>query len=84
MVLEWQQRNTGRTTVRYELVPDDGGGTLLVLTHDGLRHGDARGYIPGQHAYLDRLTAYLGGDEMPDWEERYWEAQPSHPPMLPR
>lgn len=68
--LDWRQRNVGPTIVRYELTAE-GEGTVLVLTHRGLRPTDARGYIPGQHDYLDRLRAYLDGTAIPDWETRY-------------
>lgn len=82
--MDWWQRNVGTTTVRYELAPDGEGGTLLTLVHDGLDSRDARGYVPGQHAFLDRLTAHLAGDEIPDWEQRYQEVADAYPPMLSR
>jgi hypothetical protein len=44
---------------------------VLKLVHRGLRHKDAAGYIPGQHAYLDRLEAALARDAVPDWQGRY-------------
>lgn len=79
--LDWRQHNVGQTTVRYELTPD-GDHTVLTLTHSGLRHNDARGYTPGQHASLDRLTAFLSGAEIPGWEERYREVQHLYPTMV--
>lgn len=75
--LDWRQRNIGRTTVRYELVAD-GVGTLLSFSHGGLRISDAHGYAPGVHAFLDRLTAYLAGTDIPDWEARYWSVQSAY------
>lgn len=69
---EWNQRIIESSVVRYELSPD-GDGTLLRFTHRGLGVGNARGFRPGTHAYFDRLEAYLAGDEMPNWQERYNE-----------
>jgi uncharacterized protein YndB with AHSA1/START domain len=66
----WKQRLIGDTLVRYELRPD-GDATVLKLTHQGLRPKDAAGYIPGQHAYLDRLEAALAHQPVPDWQARY-------------
>lgn len=76
---EWKQSLIGDTVVRYELTPD-GDATILRFTHSRLTERDARGYIPGTHAYLDRLEAYLGGSEMPRWMERYGALQPSYAP----
>jgi uncharacterized protein YndB with AHSA1/START domain len=75
--LDWRQHNIGRTTVRYELVAD-GPDTILTLVHSGLRPRDARGYGPGQHAFLDRLAAHLGGTRIPEFDERYAEVQPAY------
>jgi hypothetical protein len=41
------------------------------MIHKGLRPKDAAGYVPGQHAYLDRLEASLSGAPVPDWQARY-------------
>lgn len=69
----WNQRHLGQeSVVRYELSVD-GDGTLLKLSHRGLRLNDAKGYIPGEHAYLDRLEAALGGEAVPNWQARYAE-----------
>ena len=54
------------SVVRYELHPD-GDGTLLRFSHRGLGARNATGFRAGTHAYLDRLEAYLAGDELPDW-----------------
>lgn len=75
---EWTQqvlRQPG--AVRYELTPADGG-TLLRFTHRGLTVGDANGFIPGSHAYLDRLAAHLAGAEIPDWSTRYSDVEPEY------
>ena len=66
----WNQKLIGDTVVRYELAPD-GDGTRLKLVHRGFRPKDAGGYAPGEHAYLDRLEAALGGQPVPDWQARY-------------
>lgn len=71
---EWRQALIGDTVVRYEL-ESDGNGTLLRFTHSGLKISDAKGYLPGQHAYLDRMEAHLARDAMPRWSIRYAEAE---------
>ncbi|MEU0509778.1 SRPBCC family protein [Amycolatopsis sp. NPDC006125] len=67
---EWRQRIVEDGVVRYELseTPD---GTLLKFTHRGLSVRNARGFIPGTHAFFDRLAAHLAGAEPPAWPERY-------------
>ena len=72
---EWHQSIIGETVVRYELQAD-GDGTLLRFSHSGLRPRDAEGFIPGTHAYLDRLQALLGSTPLPVWTDRYAEVQP--------
>ncbi len=71
---EWRQKIVGDTVVRYELVAD-GDTTILRFSHSRLRTRDARGYIPGEHAFLDRLEAHLDGEELPSWTARYGEVQ---------
>jgi uncharacterized protein YndB with AHSA1/START domain len=68
----WKQALIGDTVVRYEL-RREGEGTVLRLSHRGFRPKDAAGYIPGEHAYLDRLEAALGRQPVPDWQKRYAE-----------
>ena len=69
---EWHQRIIEDSVVRYELSVD-GDGTLLRFSHRGLGIRNAEGFLPGTHAYLDRLEAHLAGDEMPRWDQRYRE-----------
>jgi hypothetical protein len=66
---EWKQAIVEDSVVRYERRPDRDG-TLLRFTHRGLGARDATGFRAGTHAYLDRLQAYLAGDEPPDWSTR--------------
>ncbi len=68
----WRQALIGDTVVRYELFRD-GDVTVLKLSHTGFRPKDAGGYIPGEHAYLDRLEAALAGEPVPSWQARYSE-----------
>lgn len=74
---EWKQSIIGDTVVRYELT-EDGNATILRFTHLGLKQSHAEGYIPGQHAYLDRLEAHLGGAHLPVWTERYAEVKSAY------
>lgn len=75
---EWRQRIVEDSVVRYELRPD-GDGTLLTFTHTGLSEQNARGFIPGTHAFFDRLEAWLDDAEIPDWSDRYAELARSYP-----
>ncbi len=73
---EWNQRVVEPGVVRYELSPD-GDGTLLRFSHRGLSVPNAQGFLPGTHAYFDRLEAYLAGDALPNWAQRYQEVAES-------
>lgn len=75
---EWHQRIVNDGVVRYELA-EEPGGTVLTFTHRGLTVRNAKGFIPGTHAFLDRLAAHLAGAELPGWEVRYAELAPSYP-----
>jgi hypothetical protein len=39
----------------------------------------ARGFLPGLHAFLDRLEAQLGGAKMPGFNERFGEVMREYP-----
>ena len=75
---ECHQRIVEDGVVRYELA-EDGDGTLLTFTHRGLSVRNAKGFIPGTHAFLDRLEAHLGDAPIPNWSERYAAAAPAYP-----
>jgi uncharacterized protein YndB with AHSA1/START domain len=66
---EWKQPIVEDGVVRYELSVD-GEGTLLRFSHRGLGVRNASGFRGGTAAFLDRLEAYLAGDELPDWATR--------------
>ncbi|MGN6744053.1 MAG: SRPBCC family protein, partial [Amnibacterium sp.] len=66
----WHQRIVEPGRVAYELEAD-GDGTLVRFRHEGLSPRNAAGFIPGTHAYLDRLAAHLAGDPVPGWRERF-------------
>lgn len=63
--------------VRYELHAD-GAQTVLTFTHEGIGVATARGFIPGTHAFLDRLAAHLDGADLPEWGDRYAEVAPAY------
>jgi uncharacterized protein YndB with AHSA1/START domain len=69
---EWHQAIIEFSTLRYELT-EDGAATTLKLLHRWLSVKNAKGFIPGWHSYLDRLAAYLGGEKIQDWRERFNE-----------
>jgi hypothetical protein len=74
---EWKQTLVGDTVVHYEL-RSEGDATVIRFTHSGLKPSHAKGYIPGEHAFLDRLEAHLGGVSLPVWTARYAEVEPSY------
>lgn len=74
---EWVQQIVEAGVVRYEL-RSEGETTLLTFTHRGLGMANARGFIPGTHAYLDRLAAVLGKTPVPDWSDRFAELRPAY------
>ena len=65
--------------IRWEL-RRDGDGTVLHLEHRKLNRQTALGFAPGTHAFLDRLEAQLGGQPLPNWQERYQQVAPHYPP----
>jgi uncharacterized protein YndB with AHSA1/START domain len=69
---EWKQSIVEDGVVRYELIAD-GTATLLRFSHRGLSLPNARGFLPGTHAFLDRLAAHLAGEQLPNWSARYAE-----------
>lgn len=73
---EWHQRIIEDSVVRYELSAD-GECTLLRFSHRGLGVRNAQGFLPGTHAFLDRLEAHLAGEALPNWSERYREVAQS-------
>ncbi|MEV6842288.1 SRPBCC family protein [Actinoplanes sp. NPDC051411] len=74
---EWHQRIVEEGVVRYELTAD-GADTVLVFTHHGLSTRNAQGFIPGTHAYLDRLAAHLAAEDIPAWGDRYGQVAPAY------
>jgi uncharacterized protein YndB with AHSA1/START domain len=74
---EWRQRIVEDGVVRYEL-SEDGDGTVLVFVHSGLSLRNAQGFIPGTHAFLDRLAAYLAAEDIPDWGRLYQMLAPAY------
>jgi uncharacterized protein YndB with AHSA1/START domain len=74
---EWRQAIVEESVVRYELTPD-GDGTLLRFTHRRLGVRNARMFLPGTHAFMDRLESYLGATSLPAWSERYREVAPGY------
>jgi uncharacterized protein YndB with AHSA1/START domain len=74
---EWHQRIVEEGVVRYELT-EDGPETVLVFTHDGLSIRNAEGFIPGTHAYLDRLAAHLAAADLPAWSDLYGRLAPAY------
>jgi uncharacterized protein YndB with AHSA1/START domain len=67
-----------RAIFRYELTRD-GDSTHLVVTYRRITKEAARGFLPGLHAFLDRLEAQLDGRAMPDWIERFVALRSEYP-----
>lgn len=68
---EWHSKLVEESVVRYELTADGEHATILNFTHRGLSLANTTGWIPGTHAFLDRLVAHLASEPLPDWNERY-------------
>jgi|SRR5215831_3074967 len=67
-----------RAIFRYELTPD-GHSTRLLVTYRRLTKATAGGFLPGLHAFLDRLEAQLDGRDLPDWVQRFGELRAQYP-----
>jgi uncharacterized protein YndB with AHSA1/START domain len=63
---------------RYELIPHDAA-TELVVTYRRITKETAGGFLPGLHAFLDRLEAQLNESALPDWTRRFGEVRESYP-----
>jgi uncharacterized protein YndB with AHSA1/START domain len=58
---------------------DDGRATRLDVVYDRITRQTARGFLPGLHAFLDRLEAQLDGAPLPDWFERFQALRAEYP-----
>jgi uncharacterized protein YndB with AHSA1/START domain len=67
-----------RAIFRYELTRE-GDSTHLLVTYRRITKETARGFLPGLHAFLDRLEAELDGRTMPDWVERFGALRMEYP-----
>jgi uncharacterized protein YndB with AHSA1/START domain len=63
---------------RYELTPE-GDSTRLLVTYRRITQSTARGFLPGLHAFLDRLEAQLDGRALSDWTQRFGELRAEYP-----
>ncbi len=70
--------NGERAIFRFELVPE-GRSTELLVTYRRLSLHTARGFLPGVHAFLDRLEAQLARAPLPDWVQRFGELGVEYP-----
>lgn len=57
----------------------DGASTHLLVTYRRITVATARGFLPGLHAYLDRLEAQLDGAPLPDFLTRFSELRAEYP-----
>lgn len=67
-----------RAIFRYELEAD-GEATRLLVTYRRLTRRSAGGFLPGLHAFLDRLEAQLAGRPLPDWMARFGQLRAEYP-----
>jgi uncharacterized protein YndB with AHSA1/START domain len=63
---------------RYEITRE-GDLTHLLVTYRRITQQTARGFLPGLHAFLDRLEAQLDGRSPPDWIRRFGELRTEYP-----
>jgi uncharacterized protein YndB with AHSA1/START domain len=68
-----------RAVFRFDLTPADDGATSVVVTYRRVTLQTARGFLPGVHAFLDRLEAQLDGAALPDWLERFAALRADYP-----
>jgi hypothetical protein len=67
-----------RAIFRWELAPELDA-TRVTVTYRRITKETARGFLPGLHAFLDRLEAQLDGRALPDWGERFVALQAEYP-----
>lgn len=67
-----------RAIFRYELTAR-GDATDVLVTYSRITKQTARGFLPGLHAFLDRLEAQLDGAVLPDWMQRFEEVREAYP-----
>lgn len=67
-----------RAIFRFELTPN-GDSTHLEVTYRRITLQTARGFLPGVHAFLDRLEAQLDRRPLPDWMQRFGELRAEYP-----
>jgi uncharacterized protein YndB with AHSA1/START domain len=63
---------------RYALTPQ-GDATHMRVTYRRITRQTARGFLPGLHAFLDRLEAQLDGLPQPDFSQRFAEMRAEYP-----
>jgi uncharacterized protein YndB with AHSA1/START domain len=63
---------------RYELTPE-GDSTHVLVTYRQISRATAGGFLPGLHAFLDRLEAQLDHRALPDWMQRFEELRAEYP-----
>jgi uncharacterized protein YndB with AHSA1/START domain len=67
-----------RAIFRYELTAG-GRSTLLTVTYRRITKATASGFLPGLHAFLDRLDAQLNAQPLPDWQNRFNQLLAAYP-----
>ena len=63
---------------RYELTPHENS-THLLVTYRRITKETARGFLPGLHAFLDRLEGQLDGGALPDWVLAFGQLRAAYP-----
>ncbi len=72
-----------RAIFRFELASDDDGrATHLAVTYRRITAQTARGFLPGLHAFLDRLQAQLDATPLPDFMQRFEQLRNEYPEWL--
>ncbi|MFO0727658.1 MAG: SRPBCC domain-containing protein [Myxococcota bacterium] len=71
-----------RAIWRFELSEAEGL-TILRLIYRRITLPVAQGFLPGLHAFLDRLQAQLEGRALPDWNQRFLTRIAEYPAWTP-
>jgi uncharacterized protein YndB with AHSA1/START domain len=69
-----------RAIFRYEIIPG-GETTELLVIYRRITRLSAKAFLPGLHAFLDRLEAQLDGRPLPDWMKRFEELFAEYPEL---
>jgi hypothetical protein len=75
-MVTFQPDTPGETVVEANLTPAADGRTRLIVEERGFPLAEIAGHGGGWQLHAEDLSAYLGGHEPGDWQERWVELKP--------